>query len=271
MIENVIELRGVEDGPTSMILVGVHGDERCGVEALEGLLPTLRIRRGKVFLAYGNPRAIERGVRCIDTNLNRMFKLKDTLTQTELGSYEYTRAEFLKAYLNCADVLLDVHASFTPQSRRFVIGEPNTAPVYKYLPFQLVVSGFDQVEPGGTDYYMNRIGKKGICVECGYLGDPLSRKIAEQSILDFLCIQGHLEGNIKPREQEHIALFDLYYAMSDTFRLSKPFADFEKVAAGQLIGTDADKEVLAQKDSVILFARDVDRVGDEAFLLGEYK
>lgn len=271
MTQDVIELRGTEDGPTSMVLVGVHGDERCGIEALEALLPTLRIRSGQVFLAYGNPRAIEKNTRFTDANLNRMFKPQEALTRADLESYEYERAGFLKSYLNRADALLDVHASFTPESRRFIISEPNAASLYQYLPFQLVVSGFDQVEPGGTDYYMNRRGKAGICVECGYLGDPLSKEVAKQSILDFLRIQGHLEGDKVLHEQERIVMYDLYYATSDRFRLSKPFSDFESIASGQLIGIDAGKEVRAQKDGIILFARDIDQAGDEAFLLGEYK
>ncbi len=271
MTDDVIELYGAEDGPTSMILAGVHGNERCGVEALKALLPDLDIQKGRVFIAYGNPHAIEKNVRFTESNLNRMFKPKEVLTMAERNSYEYGRAEFLKSYLDRTDVLLDVHASFTPDSQRFILSEPNADSITNRLPFDLVVSGFDAVEPGGTDYYMNSIGKIGICVECGYLKDPLSTEIASQSILDFLRIQGHLEGSVEPREQARIVMYDLYFATSDTFRLAKSFADFERITAGQLLGMDGKKEIFAPKDSVILFARDTDKVGEEAFLLGEYK
>ena len=33
MNENFIELNGEEKGATSVVLVGVHGDEKCGIDA----------------------------------------------------------------------------------------------------------------------------------------------------------------------------------------------------------------------------------------------
>lgn len=179
MSNDIIELTGSQSGPTSLILAGVHGDEVCGVEAFNRLLPGLRIERGRVWCIYANPRAIAASVRFTEANLNRMFKDTAALTAAERASYEYDRAQVLKSYFSQADALLDLHASYTPVSRRFVICEPNAAGIFEYLPADLVVSGFDAIEPGGTDYYMNRIGKTGICLECGYLGDPQSTDIAE--------------------------------------------------------------------------------------------
>jgi len=167
-------LNGEKEGPRSIILAGVHGNERCGVEALQNLLPTLKINRGTVWFAYGNPRAIQKNVRYTEANLNRMFKPDKELTKEEKNSYEYERAQFLKTYLDKADVLLDVHSSFTQGAKPFVLCENNALEVAKNLPFDLMVSGFDEVEPGGTDYYMNKAGKIGICAECGYLGNPIS-------------------------------------------------------------------------------------------------
>src|ERR1700674_4153678 len=114
MTDEVIELIGKEKGSTSMILVGVHGDEKCGVEAINKILPNLQIEKGRVLIAYGNPRAIELNIRFTEANLNRMFKSNDHLSESDKKSYEYKRAQFLKKYLDQADALLDVHASFTP-------------------------------------------------------------------------------------------------------------------------------------------------------------
>lgn len=36
----MIELRGQEPGPRSIILAGVHGNERAGIEAFQKVLPT---------------------------------------------------------------------------------------------------------------------------------------------------------------------------------------------------------------------------------------
>ncbi|HEY4505674.1 MAG TPA: succinylglutamate desuccinylase/aspartoacylase family protein [Candidatus Paceibacterota bacterium] len=268
-MDKFIELRGREAGKTSVILAGVHGNETCGVEAFKKILPKLQIERGRVFFGYGNPEAILKKVRQTESNLNRMFKEHENITATERKSYEYKRARFLKRYLDRADALLDIHASGNPNSRKFIICEKNAFKITKYLPFALLVSGFDKVEPGGTDYYMNRHGKIGICVECGYLRDPATAEVAEKSIMTFLKTRGHIPGKKKVRGQSKINMYSLYLSKTDDFKLSRPFADFEKVSAGEVIGTDGKEKICSPKDGVILFARNAKRAGTESFLLGK--
>lgn len=271
MLEEIIQLIGKEEGPTSIILAGTHGDEKCGIEALRKVLPNLGIKRGRVLFGYGNPRAIKTNQRFTEFNLNRMFKNDDSLSKLEKESYEYERAQFLKNYLNQTDALLDLHASRTPNSKPFVICEANSKEITKYLPVDLIVSGFDKVEPGGTDYYMNSIGKIGICIECGYLGNSESAQIAEESIFVFLKAQGHIKNGVSPRKQSYVRIYDLYKTKTNNFTLSKPFNDFEEISKGQIIGIDGEKEIRVEKESVVLFARNRKQIGDEGFLLGEKK
>jgi len=270
MTNDIIELNGSIAGPTSIILVGVHGNEKCGVEALEKLLPTLTIKKGRVLIGYGNPRAIEQDVRFTEINLNRAFKAANLYSQSERESYEYQRAQFLKTYLNQADILLDIHASTTPNSQPFIICENNALKITKYLPFVLVNSGFDKLHPGGTDSYMNNQGKIGICVECGYLGDPLSMKKAEESILAFLTARGHVNGLLKISKQSNIKFNSIYFTKTNRFHLAKEFNDFEEVTAGQLIGTDEAEEIRALESGIIIFAGNYNLVGSEAFVFGQY-
>jgi len=253
-----------------MILVGVHGDEKCGVEALGKMLPSLKIQKGQLLVGYGNPRAIQRNVRLTESNLNRMFKPDEMLSRKERTSYEYNRAQFLKQYLDRADALLDIHASCTPGSLCFAICEQNAGGIVRHMPLSTVVSGFDRIQPGGTDYYMNRQSKIGLCVECGYLGDSLSTEVAEKSIIAFLISRGHITGNQNIYPQSSIQVDDMYITQNN-FKLSKPFKDFEGVLASQLIGIDGKNEIRAQRNGVILFAQDKDKAGEEAFLLGRYK
>ena len=271
MREEIIELTGKEPGSTSMILVGVHGNEKCGIEALSKVLPSLEIQKGQVLIGYGNPKAIEQNVRFTDSNLNRMFRPDETLSEKERRGYEYTRAQFLKEYLDRADALLDVHASLTAASQRFIICEQNAKDTARHLPFPLVVSGFNQVEPGGTDYYMNQKGKVGICVECGYFDNPSSVKTAEEGIKAFLVARGNAAGDLEIYPQSSLQIDSLYLTKSDSFVLTRQFEDFEKVAAGQTIGIDGADEVKTRMSGVILFARNRNRVGEEAFLFGQYK
>jgi succinylglutamate desuccinylase len=271
MIRRITIRHGKEEGPISVVLAGVHGNEVCGIEAFERLLPSLHIASGTVFFVVGNPRAIKENVRYTEANLNRMFKNNGELSSAEKRSYEYRQAQFIKKYLVQADALLDVHASRTRRSRRFVISEPNAERMAKFLPFDLVVSGLDRVQAGGTDYYMNKKGKIGLCIECGYLGDPRSTDVAVKSILSFLAARGHIRGVLRSRKQEHVRMERMYVAAHDNFTLSKRFSDFERITRGQVIGTDGGKSIRAEKDGVILFAGSRKRAGEEAFLLGVRK
>lgn len=270
MYEDVIELVGKENGPTSMILVGVHGNERCGIDAITELLPSLEIQKGKVLIAHGNPEAIERNVRYTEANLNRVFKSDEMLSEREKDSYEYSRAQFLKNYLDQADCLLDIHASLTPNSQRFVICEENAQNITKYLPVSLVVSGFDEVEPGGTDYYMNQQSKIGICVECGYFDDAFSKEVAKESILSFLIACGNVAGTTKEYPQAKIVIKGLYSTRSN-FVLAQQFQDFEQVNEDEVIGRDGAEEIKMPMNGVILFARNRECSNEEAFLYGQYK
>lgn len=272
MYEEIIQIEGKKEGETSIILAGVHGNERCGVVAFEKILPGLEIESGRVLFGYGNPLAIQSDVRFVEANLNRMFQDDNCITENDKKSYEHERAQFLKKYLDQANALLDIHASFTKKSEPFIICEANARGIVEYLPTSLVVSGFDQVESGGTDCYMNTAGKIGVCIECGYFGDPKSLLRAEEGIFAFLKARGHItDDSIKPRKQLYIQMYDLYMTKTDTFTLSKPFVDFEEIAEGQTLGVDGDEEIRAEKSSIILFARDQNQIGAEAFLLGEKK
>ncbi|MHB0978333.1 MAG: M14 family metallopeptidase [Minisyncoccota bacterium] len=265
------EYVGEESGPTSVILVGVHGNEQCGIRALEKILPTLKIKSGRVLFGYGNPKAIKLNVRYTKSNLNRMFRPNGEISPRERKSYEYSRAQVLKKYLDQSSALLDIHSSNTKESKPFLICEKNSKGLRKYLPFGLVVSGFDMVEPGGTDYYMNKTGAVGICAECGYSNDPSAEEVAEKTIKAFLAARRHINGRTFLVKQTLIKIYGLYKTTTNSFVLEKTFKDFERIKRNQLIGKDGEKEIRASKDSLILFARNRSKRGEEAFLLGSKK
>ena len=269
MYENIKILKGKRKGPASIIIGGIHGNETCGVNAVKKIFSTLKIDAGKVIIAFGNPKAIIKKLRFVESNLNRLFRPSKQLSKKEKSSYEYSRMLFLKKYLKQSDFLLDIHASFTPKSRRFIICENNANKIIKYLPFNLVVNGFDAVQPGGTDYHMNKIGKIGICVECGYKDDPKSNFIAEKAIKNFLIATKNIVGNKIQKLQKKIKIYKLYKSKSNIFSLSKKFNDFEIIKKGQKIGIDGNREIRAGKKSIILFAQNTQKIGEEAFLLGK--
>lgn len=263
-----IIIKSNQPGPTVVILGGVHGNETCGVEALK-ILQNLTIAKGNLILIYGNPKAIEQNVRCVEQNLNRMFCDDARLTPELKASYEYQRSREIMPYLDTADYSLDLHASFTPGSEPFIICESNALSLVQYLPQNRVCYGFTRLEPGGTDGYMNEQGKVGVCVECGYLGNPKSTQSAIQSAQLFLQALGMLSSaNLVANQKQYcVEAYELYYTKTDCFKLARTFQDFEPIKVDETIGYDGDVAIVSQVDQMILFARERSAVGAEAFLL----
>ncbi len=267
MLEEIIEIKGKQKGPTSVIIAGIHGNEACGQKAFQEILPKLKIEKGRVFFIYGNPQALKNKKRFINHDLNRLFKDGRTLSRQEKISYEYQRVLIIKKYLKKATALLDIHASQTPRSKPFIICEPKSYKLAACLPTDTIISGFDKFEPGGTDYFMNRLGKNGVCLECGYTGDISATKIAETGIINFLKTTGHLSRKVKTQNKKYFKVSSLYRTKTKKFRLTKNFQDFEIIKAGQIIGIDGSEKIIANQNGLILFARKRDLIGAEAFLL----
>ncbi|MFA5270110.1 MAG: succinylglutamate desuccinylase/aspartoacylase family protein [Patescibacteria group bacterium] len=268
--DGVITLTGSQPGKTVTIMGGVHGDEVCGVQIIDKLRRNLKVDRGTVHLIYGNPRAIQAGKRFVEVNLNRVFREPSELNEKQGVSYEAKRARELMPYLVASDALLDIHSSNTPDSPPFVICEANSYELAKHFPFATISSGWDVLEPGGTDAYVNTGGGQGITVECGYHLDPKAPEIAEETAWEFLKLMGAIDGEQplpKVPIQTHIQVWHIHITKHN-FRPARVFQDFEWLQPNELIGHDGDEQVMAPAASCILFCRKREDPGEEAFLLG---
>jgi len=265
MNTKVVEIKGKSPGKTVSILVGVHGNEKCGINAVEKILSGLKIDKGMLYVIYCNLKAMDKNKRFIEENLNRCFLKEQPENLRE--SLEGKTAREIMPYLDRSDMALDLHASNTKESVPFIICEKRSFDVARALPVKIVSRNWGCFEPGGTDYYMNLQNKVGICVECGYLGDEKSTELAEKSILEFLKVAELIRGEPEQNEQEYIEVCDLYRNKFGKFRKVREFSDFELLGKGTLIGMDEDEEVRAGEDGFVLFVRDREKIWEECFLL----
>jgi succinylglutamate desuccinylase len=237
-------------GPIVTILGGIHGNEICGIEAIDSIKNTLVLKKGKLFLLYGNVEAIEKNVRQIDCNLNRMFRDDSQLQNTEKETIEYCRSREIIPYLNLSDASLDLHSSPTQGSPAFIICEKNGAEIVKDFPFAFRCYGFSEIEPGGTDEYMNSRGKIGICIECGSHTAPDAKEKALLSIQKFLTYFDMIEVDSTTHESQKQEIFiavHAYITRTNEFRVSQSFRDFENIERWQLIWYDGWEIVSAKK------------------------
>lgn len=240
-------------GPTVLVLGGVHGDERGGIKLVRDLLSGKNIpaiTKGKLIAALGNLAAIAADKRCLEHNMNRAFINAPDIA---CACVECSRAKELTTLLDEADILLDLHASFTPGTQPFLICERNALPYVGAMDMPNVCFGFDAVQPGGTDYYANRIGKVGICVECGYLSEKAGVSIASNALASLLATMD-MVGMPKPMVEKRCFQATCQYVSKENFTLRKPFEDFEAVKKGDVIGRDGHAEIRAPENGYVLFA-----------------
>jgi succinylglutamate desuccinylase len=174
--------------------------------------------------------------------------------------------------LDKCDALLDIHSSNNPNTTPFIITD-NGHHVVKNMNFKIVAQGFDDIEPGGTDGYMYRNNKIGICVECGYAKDgEKNLDVAYDSIIQFLQYYESIDKMREPNniKQKILNVDEVVIVPNENFKLVRDFDDFEEIKKGTLIATEGEKKYIADKDRVILFGIKDCKVGTEAYILGNW-
>ena len=264
----VIEKIGRKQGKKVVILAGVHGDESFGVKMLEKLIPKLDIDVGKVTFIFANMKAINENKRFIEANLNRCFLKEQSKGIT--NTLEGETAREIMSYLEEADFMLDIHASFTKDSIPFIICQPQSFEFAKILPFDIISWNWDEFESGSTDYYMNLQNKIGICIECGYMYDPKSEERGKKALINFLIKTETIKGQIREIDKKrYLKIINLYKNRKGPFRKLRYFPDFERLNKRTLLGFDGNRAVFVEKDNYVLFVRNMEDLGEECFLVAE--
>ncbi len=270
MFKNDIKtIIGKKAGKTVTILAGVHGNEPCGLKVLKKISKELKIKKGKVNLIVGNPRAVRSNCRFIEMNLNRAFRPTSELSIRELSSYERKRAEQIMPYLENSDYVLDIHSSSSKITKPFVICEPQSYEVVSFLPVSIISSNWDKFEPGGTDYFTNLKGGKGICIESGYSLDSSGVGVIEKSVKNLLIFAGLIEGQLSRKTKQQKIKISYVYVVKNLYYPVREFSDFEFVESGQVVGYDGKNKIKAPFDGFIIFNNSKKKTGEEGFILGK--
>lgn len=250
---------------TTTIMAGIHGNEKSGIIILEELANTLQVTQWKVHLILrANPLAIAQNTRQTEKNMNRSFH-----TIAQWDTYEDIRAQELLPILRESDILLDVHNTLnTENSIPFLISEHSKWD--KYFPVDRIVSGLDILHPGGSDGYMNTIGKIWLCIEAGSIHFDDDGLIARNSIMNLLRATGNIDGEAKiTASQEKYHLDTIIKAKTTEFRFIKKWLDFESVNQWELIAHDWVESIYAPYNGVVVFTHATKNIWDEMCVFGK--
>lgn len=260
--EGIVTRSGPKQGKTLAIFAGIHGNEMAGVLALRKATNELSIESGTVTFVFANPPAIEKDVREIDRNLNRIF-----MRNLNDSSWEYTRANELMDILDESDSLLDLHASNSRITKPFAICDERSFNLAKNINIEIVSSGWNELVPGSTDAYMSAQGKISLGLECGSVFETEANvPLAFDSICQFLQYFGAISNRVTPYANKQLYLKAAREITKQTifFAFAKNFNDFDPLEEGSIFAQDGDISYKAGKDEYIVFPRPDKPVGGEA-------
>ncbi len=265
--DSIIRKKGKLPGKTVAIFAGIHGNEKVGVLTLQKIIKEIKIISGTVYFVFANPPAINKNKRSLNKNLNRLFS-----RDVEGSDFENRRANELMDILDKCDALLDIHSYNSKKGDQFAISEKRGHKILENMNFPIIGSGFSKLG-FGTDGYMEKQNKIGICIECGTTNRYKNfLNLAESSVYQFLyyfnCIDKKVEySKVK---QKYVQVKRMLYKKTSQFKFTKEYKDFEILPNKTPFAVDGEIRYIASKNECVLFPRPNVKVGEEVGIIGEF-
>lgn len=275
-------------GPVFTVLGAVHGDEKCGTEAIRRIIKkidsgALKLTKGTlVMVPITNPKAYEKNVRFVERNLNRClhhaYKGK--------GEYEDQINPILCPLLANTDVLLDLHSYASPGGPFIFLSgkKENTAEIgfATALGVHDFVHGWQeafgnsnaQLDPlysTGTTEYTREMGGMGITLECGQHLNKDGPDVGEKAILCALKHLGMAEVALPPEQKKppRCVRMKLAFTKLREGEFARPLKHYDAVKKGELLARYADGETItAPEDGFIVLPKAQAELGQDWFFFG---
>lgn len=180
-----------EGTPEVSVVGGIHGDEPCGVRAIERLEADEPDVKRPVKLVVANERALERGVRYVDADLNRAFG-----ADTPEDAHERRLAESLAAEIE-GTTALSIHSTQS-HADPFAVSDGRQEHVQTVVPRLSVAALVDVEEFGGGRLFAADADI--VEVEAGLQGTETAAENAYTLAREFLTVMDVLPGDTVPRE-----------------------------------------------------------------------
>ena len=254
-------------GPLLFISAGVHGNEPSGVIALQRVFEVLEKERpaiqGTVLGISGNREALQRDVRFIDEDLNRVWT-EENIASGKIDSHEkkemfeiinilknYPETEFTKRYF------LDCHTTSSDSEPYISVQEVHDNDAWAHEFPTYIIRGFSDIVLGCIDHYESRIGITGFVFEGGQHQSPSSHKNHEGMIwlalqkacaLQFSDLDEYPEAaKMLEAKRPNRKTFEIIYRHglkeSDTFKMEPGYNNFQQIEKGELLAHQNGEEV----------------------------
>lgn len=289
------EFSGSATGPTLIVFGSVHGNESSGIRAIERAKPKIAAvaerLRGRVFLLAGNTRAIPRGIRYIDSDLNRHFtapRLADRRQAVAPALSEDFEQEELLATLDeiiatAGDEVyaLDLHSTSADGVPFATVGDTlRNRQFAQKFPVTILLGIEEQLE-GTILEYLNNLG----AVTFGYEGGQhfADKTVDNHEALIWLAMvnAGILARPDTPDFDHHHRVLagatgrprivEIRYrhaiTSEDDFEMRPGFGNFQPVRKGEPLARQKTGEVTANENGLLLMPL-YQKLGEDGFFLG---
>jgi predicted deacylase len=291
------EFAGNAAGATLIVFGSIHGNEAGGALALQKaakVLPEISSKlRGRVYFLAGNTRAMAKGVRYIDADLNRHWTIENVkdnspgspITPRRAEDHEQTElSEILEKILKTAEsevYALDLHSTSADGVPFATVGDTlRNRDFAQKFPITVLL-GIEEQLDGTILEYLNNLGT----VTLGYEG---GQHFAEQTIKNHealvwlaLVNAGILAKEDVPDFEKHeenlkrvtgrprIVEIRYRHAITDTddFKMELGYENFTPVKKGEILANDRHGAVRANESGLILMPL-YQALGEDGFFLG---
>ncbi|MEP6902701.1 MAG: succinylglutamate desuccinylase/aspartoacylase family protein [Actinomycetota bacterium] len=291
------EFVGDAAGVTLIVFGSIHGNEAGGALALQkaakvlpAFLPKLR---GRVYLLAGNTRAMQKGVRFIDADLNRHWTLENVKQNRPASLITTKRAEdreqteiltILEKILKTAKsevYALDLHSTSADGVPFATVGDTlRNRDFAQKFPITILL-GIEEQLDGTILEYLNNTG----AVTLGYEG---GQHFAEQTIKNHealvwlaLVNAGILAKEDLPDFEKHEEILkdatgkpriiEIRYrhaiSEADDFKMELGYENFQPVKRGEFLANYNKGIVYANESGLILMPL-YQKLGEDGFFLG---
>lgn len=281
-------------GPTLVIMGAVHGNEKCGTEAIMRFKEkvdsdNIQLTAGRVIVVpIANPGAYAANTRFLERNLNRSLYPKPA---EQCKAYEDHLDSQICAVLDQADYLLDIH-SYSAGGPPFVFVGGNNR-VEKDFAKALDIadhfvwnwdnafkdSGISIEESWGTTGYVRHKNIPGITLECGQHDNPDNTDIAYTGIIRALqylklaspgkLLDHELNDGFSLRSETKKCFAKMVTVIkNDSIKLAREFKHFERIKAGETLAfRDNGESITASADGYAILPNPGAKKGAEMLYL----
>lgn len=293
-------LNGEEHGPLVILMAGMHGNELAGVTAVENVLRKIEQSAapfcGKILAIRANLAALEKNVRYIDEDMNRIWfpSIIEQIRSTSEHALESSERLEIKRLLHILDqlenqtshptILADIH-TFSAEGSMFTL--PNRSPdeieLLSKIYAPMVLGIGESLRGTALKYYHGR-GLLSFGLEGGQHKNSLTEDNITALLMVLLQSAGCIAGNdypeiedcrahLRQQTQQLPVKTELVYQHiieeGDDFQMRPDYRNFQPIKEGEWLASDQDGKIVAQCDGYILMPLYQSQGNDGFFIIKE--